>query len=197
MFLPSQCGIVQKTVLMLCFFSCTYTYTYTFLGENRKKTTLYIVNWYFISIYQTGLGVGIMRQFVLKWIRTVVGPPLPTRNLGSLALHCWAWRVRALWPTFVLGGRKSEARWGHLHPHRLSNLGLMNSLEDTVQACAWPRSGLSSLLVELLAGSNTHNTFSCDLPNIDWSNLYLREDCKTKLAFHGLWFKEVLKLKWL
>ena len=114
------------------------------------------------------LGVGPMQQFVLKEIRTLVGPPLATRNLGSLALHCWAWRVRALWPTFVLGGRKSEARWGHLHPHRLSNLGLMNSLEDTVQACAWPRSGLASLLVELLIGSGAQKTFNCDLLSVDW-----------------------------
>ena len=43
----------------------------------------------------------------------------------------------------------------------------MNSLEDTVQACAWPRSGLASLLVELLAGPGAQKTFSYDLPRID------------------------------
>ena len=149
----------SKNLIWVIIFEDAFTSVVSKISNSCPEIELFILDW---------PGVGPMRQFVLKWIRTVVGPPLATRNLGSLALHCWVWRVRALWPTFVRGGC---SKWGQVRPpapiHRLSNLGLMNSLEDTVQACAWPRSGLASLLVELLAGPGAQKTFSCDLPSID------------------------------
>ena len=80
-------------------------------------------------------------------IRTLVGPPLATRNLGSLALR-WVWRVCALWPTFHQGGRKGgqvkpPAPFQTFQPPGADEL----LCEETAEACAWPRSGLASLLV--------------------------------------------------
>ena len=108
----------SKNLIWVIIFEDTFTRVVSKISNSCPEIELFILDW---------PGVGPMRQFVLKWIRTVVGPPPAYQE---------PWQPRppplgvasACSLTYFWGGRISEARWGHLHPHRLSNLGLLNSL---------------------------------------------------------------------